>query len=361
MYDFDIIETPENVNLQRRLAGIGSRFLAGLLDTLLLALVYLVLYVILVLTHLSAYIVHPSRGDTAGTVVFAVMILIGTFIYWGYFIVYEMWRNGQTPGKRWLKIRVVQQEGAAVPQDYLPGDQQQRRRIGRHVIQRRQIVDDGLLAVDAPFLAHREMRNGVPADEDTIGIASVPLDVLEGPGDNASWLGTFLPLALLLGCLASPTDRSATLAVTHQYKAKGPVTSTILGVTAFDDVLGMLAVTFGMARLAGADELLATMTMGVVVVNFNARRDAGCVSSDRQDGGGRHRRNPGPGRGERETLRRRRTDPTGRHRRGIGAVDEAGPGVFRNRRHRDQRRNRSHGRPRADRPDRVQDGYQSRR
>ena len=55
-----------------------------------------------------------------------------------------------------------------------------------------------------------------------------------------SWTGTFIPLALLLGCLASPTDPSATLAVTHEYKAKGPVTSTILGVTAFDDVLGIV-------------------------------------------------------------------------------------------------------------------------
>lgn len=160
-------------------------------------------------------------------------------------------------------------------------------------------------------------------------------------GDGTSWTGTFIPLALLLGCLASPTDPSATLAVTHEYKAKGPVTSTILGVTAFDDVLGiinfslatavagvlvthqgfsvtssvvepvgailgavlcgivsglvfnsttylirretegalivvvlgMLALTFGVAHWVGADELLATMTMGVVVVNFNTRRD----------------------------------------------------------------------------------------
>ena len=50
----------------------------------------------------------------------------------------------------------------------------------------------------------------------------------------------FIPLALLLGSLASPTDPSATLAIMHQYKAKGEVTSTIMGVAAFDDILGII-------------------------------------------------------------------------------------------------------------------------
>lgn len=49
-----------------------------------------------------------------------------------------------------------------------------------------------------------------------------------------------LLLALLLGALASPTAPAATLAVIHQYKAKGKVTDTILGVTVLDDVLGIL-------------------------------------------------------------------------------------------------------------------------
>ncbi len=51
---------------------------------------------------------------------------------------------------------------------------------------------------------------------------------------------TLFLLALLLGALASPTAPAATLAVIHQYKARGKVTDTILGVTALDDVLGIL-------------------------------------------------------------------------------------------------------------------------
>jgi Kef-type K+ transport system membrane component KefB len=55
-----------------------------------------------------------------------------------------------------------------------------------------------------------------------------------------SFTSFFIPLALLLGALASPTDPSATLAVEHEYKAKGEVTTTIMGVAAFDDMLGII-------------------------------------------------------------------------------------------------------------------------
>jgi len=169
--------------------------------------------------------------------------------------------------------------------------------------------------------------------------------VLVGPlfvhAGDATWTGTFIPVALLIACLASPTDPSATLAVVHEYKARGKVTSTVLGAAAFDDVLGiinysiaialaqmlvvhakldfssvvlapavdilgavalgiafgfafnlltglvrretegvlivavlsMLSLCFGAASLIGVDELLSTMTMGMIVVNYNPLRE----------------------------------------------------------------------------------------
>ena len=54
-------------------------------------------------------------------------------------------------------------------------------------------------------------------------------------------------LALLLGALASPTAPAATLAVIHQYHAKGKVTDTILSVAALDDVLGILLFSLTLA------------------------------------------------------------------------------------------------------------------
>ena len=63
---------------------------------------------------------------------------------------------------------------------------------------------------------------------------------------------TLLLLACLLGALASPTAPAATLAVIHQFKAKGNVSDTILGVAALDDVLGILlfSLTIGVVSIS---------------------------------------------------------------------------------------------------------------
>jgi len=60
-----------------------------------------------------------------------------------------------------------------------------------------------------------------------------------------------LILALLIAPLASPTDPSATIAVMHQYKAKGQVSDTILEVAALDDAMGVLlfSISVGIAAI----------------------------------------------------------------------------------------------------------------
>ena len=62
--------------------------------------------------------------------------------------------------------------------------------------------------------------------------------------NSVRFIEMFVPVSLFMGALASPTDPSATLAVTHEYKAKGDVTSTIMGVAAFDDALGIVNYSF---------------------------------------------------------------------------------------------------------------------
>lgn len=162
--------------------------------------------------------------------------------------------------------------------------------------------------------------------------------VISGP--EVPLTSFLIPLSLLLAALASPTDPSATLAVEHEYHAKGEVTSTIMGVAAFDDIfgivnfsiavsiagicithqpmgiysiaspliiisgsiilgclfgvllniftrifdkrtegglitliIGLLALCFGLSEVLGLDKLLPTMTMGIIVVNFNLKRE----------------------------------------------------------------------------------------
>lgn len=53
--------------------------------------------------------------------------------------------------------------------------------------------------------------------------------------------------SLLLASLAAPTDPSATLAVIHEYKAKGPVSRAILGAAAFDDIITLILFSFSLS------------------------------------------------------------------------------------------------------------------
>ncbi|NPA32807.1 MAG: sodium:proton antiporter [Aquificae bacterium] len=148
-----------------------------------------------------------------------------------------------------------------------------------------------------------------------------------------------LALALLFGALASPTDPTATLEVIHEYKARGTLTTTVLGVTALDDAtgimnfvlgyslalallggespsppqvayqvvyqilgavmlgasggfllhllgrfakerkeivtvtVGILFLTFSLAHVLGFDELLATMSVGIALINISEENE----------------------------------------------------------------------------------------
>lgn len=56
-----------------------------------------------------------------------------------------------------------------------------------------------------------------------------------------------IAFSLLLAALSTPTDPTATLAVIHQYKAKGKVKDTILGVAALDDAVGIFVFSMSIA------------------------------------------------------------------------------------------------------------------
>lgn len=59
-----------------------------------------------------------------------------------------------------------------------------------------------------------------------------------------------LEAAIVLGAVASATAPAATLMVVRQYKAKGPLTDTLLPVVALDDAVGLIlfSVSFGIAK-----------------------------------------------------------------------------------------------------------------
>ena len=113
MEDFDYIETPENVELQRRLAGIGSRVYAGLIDSVIIGLMYIVIFILSLLVGINP-IERMGFSNTREIWTLSILIVLGFTIYWGYYFVLETLTNGRTAGKKYIKIRVVQKEGQGV-------------------------------------------------------------------------------------------------------------------------------------------------------------------------------------------------------------------------------------------------------
>src|SRR5580704_5785612 len=89
-----IIETPEQTSIEFPLAGIGSRFLAVLIDTLIQAGVAIVLGLIILLIGFSLPSLVPDGSSTAGVWAIAALILVVFLLSYGYFILFETIWNG---------------------------------------------------------------------------------------------------------------------------------------------------------------------------------------------------------------------------------------------------------------------------
>jgi len=104
------IETPELVAIEMSLAGIGSRFIALLVDYLIWGAGLLVL---LVLAAIVLPAMHAFSKISEQWAVAAVIFII-FLLNWGYFTLFEAFWNGRTPGKRVARIRVIQRSGRAI-------------------------------------------------------------------------------------------------------------------------------------------------------------------------------------------------------------------------------------------------------
>ena len=107
-----VIETPERVPLHFALASIGNRFLACTVDhalQLLLALLAFIFFSII-----GEYSSVGAAVKEAPKWVQAILIIVIFLIWTSYFIFFEWLWNGQTPGKRWLRLRVIREDGRPI-------------------------------------------------------------------------------------------------------------------------------------------------------------------------------------------------------------------------------------------------------
>ncbi|MSP12557.1 MAG: RDD family protein [Chloroflexi bacterium] len=113
------IDTPENVTFGYEVAGIGSRFIGTLIDSILIGMALLLLNVLLVvllavigdLMKLDSSSLFDSGVSWVGGLIIALYTLLNFGVFWGYYMLFELLWNGQTPGKRWARIRVVRVDG----------------------------------------------------------------------------------------------------------------------------------------------------------------------------------------------------------------------------------------------------------
>lgn len=106
------IETPEHVAFTYTIAGIGSRAAAAIVDFLCTSGILLAVY-LLVMLAMRLFRDLPI-SDTRPQVLFAVFIVAQFLLQWGWYVLWEGLRDGQTPGKRWVGLRVVQEGGFPV-------------------------------------------------------------------------------------------------------------------------------------------------------------------------------------------------------------------------------------------------------
>jgi uncharacterized RDD family membrane protein YckC len=109
-------ETPEQIDVSYIVAGIGSRFMAALLDTIIIGIAFLIIVIpgtfgasFLIRLILAAF--GRSSGGELEFWVFAGTGLLGFLVIVFYYVLFEAFWHGQTPGKRRMGIRVIREGG----------------------------------------------------------------------------------------------------------------------------------------------------------------------------------------------------------------------------------------------------------
>jgi len=108
LFDKHTIDTPEQLQLDYAVAGIGSRFLALLIDSL-------IQFAVVILVSIGFAVLAPAMrtafAGLSGNWFVAAVIAFYFLLYYGYYAIFEILWNGQTPGKRIIHIRVVKDSG----------------------------------------------------------------------------------------------------------------------------------------------------------------------------------------------------------------------------------------------------------
>lgn len=104
------IDTPEQTALEYPIAGLGSRFIAILADTA----IQLVLAFFVIIVASIVGIGLAVFGGLGPQWIVAIVVVLLFLLNSGYFALFEIFWNGQTPGKRYVQVRVIKDDGRPI-------------------------------------------------------------------------------------------------------------------------------------------------------------------------------------------------------------------------------------------------------
>jgi uncharacterized RDD family membrane protein YckC len=149
-------ETPENIHVRYNTAGLGSRFIAWIVDQILLAVVMVLLFIVAIgagvaggwIDRLESLLSSEEGQSQAAYYIFGLLLLalgLGGFVYYS---ALELLMRGQTPGKRSVGIRVVKVDGFSLDASSI---------LIRNLFR---VVDQIPVVWIVPFLSEKSQRLG---------------------------------------------------------------------------------------------------------------------------------------------------------------------------------------------------------
>ncbi|MDT0687597.1 RDD family protein [Autumnicola psychrophila] len=93
------IETAQNISIKQNVAGIGERIVAYIVDT----------FILILYTIITGLIISGTDLDSGGTWMYYLVLGLPVLLY---YLLWETFWNGQTPGKATMHLRVVKEDGS---------------------------------------------------------------------------------------------------------------------------------------------------------------------------------------------------------------------------------------------------------
>jgi len=101
------LTTPENIEIEYKLADLGSRAAAAIIDILIQGVIIVILGIAVLL--ISIY--SPEFWEKYLGWIIGISLVLYSLISYGYYIIMELNMNGMTPGKKILKLRTIRNNG----------------------------------------------------------------------------------------------------------------------------------------------------------------------------------------------------------------------------------------------------------